>query len=408
MKAAAALGYGDALDLLGQLSQAAALLRSAGDLLPARPQGEAPPPALTERGWAGWLAALSEEALARFEVEGPAAPWPTDAPPSLVRLAAQISEATALPALSTTPRPAPAARGASARTSAQIDAFAARLLPLAQSAQRVLDVGSGHGHLTRTIAERIALPVVGLERDRALVRRAAELAPAAGPSFALRDVLTEGLLARAGDCLIGLHACGELGDAMVQAAASSGAASLALVGCCLQKRRAPTRPALVQGPELPREVLGLSNLSAREQGVEASRAENLAGRQRRLALHRLLSNRIGPLRPGSEIAGLNRRAAQGSFAALAKASFALRGLAAPTAAEVAEAERWAAEVHPLHRRWALPRNFLARVLEVYVLLDRAAYLRERGFVVEVGSLFPPEISPRNLALLAAAPSAAAP
>lgn len=348
--------------------------------------------------------------MTRFEVEGTREPWPEGAPPSLARLGALVAEVTSLPPLGArTPfTEARASRGESARKRAQVDAFAGLLLPLAQSARRVVDIGSGHGHLTRAIAERIALPVVGLERDQALARRASELAPASGPSFAVRDVLAEGLPAQAGDCLIGLHACGELGDAMVQAAAASGAASLALVGCCLQKRRARTRPPLVEGPELPRELLGLSNLSPREQGVEASRSENLAGRQRRLALHRLLAARLGPLRPGSEIAGLNRRAAQGSFSALARAALARRGLAPPTAAELAEAERWAAEVYPSHRRWAVPRNLLARVLEVYVLLDRAAYLAERGFVVEVGSLFSQEISARNLVLLAQAPSAAAP
>lgn len=333
-------------------------------------------------------------------------------------MGAWIAEVTTLPTLvASGPARAPGP-GASARKSAQIDAFAQQVLPLAQAARRVVDVGSGHGHLTRAIAERIALPVLGLERDRTLARRAVQLAAEEGPSFAVRDVLAEGLPIAAGDCVIGLHACGELGDAIVQAAVSGGARSLALVGCCLQKRRSPTRAPLVagalrtgQGPpealHLPREVLGLSNLSARDQGVEASRAENLEGRQRRVALHRLLSARIGPLRPGSEIAGLNRRAAQGAWEALARAALARRGLSPPTAAELEDAARWAAELYPLQRRWAIPRNLLARALEVYVLLDRARYLEEHGFVVEVGVLFPPEISARNLALLARGPSAAA-
>jgi hypothetical protein len=43
---------------------------------------------------------------------------------------------------------------------------------------------------------------------------------------------------------------------------------------------------------------------------------------------------------------------------------------------------------------------LSRVLEVYVLLDRAAYLEEHGFTVEVGVLFPASVSARNLALVA--------
>jgi len=43
---------------------------------------------------------------------------------------------------------------------------------------------------------------------------------------------------------------------------------------------------------------------------------------------------------------------------------------------------------------------LARLLEVYVLLDRAAYLEAHGLVVELGTLFPMSVSARNLALIA--------
>jgi hypothetical protein len=43
---------------------------------------------------------------------------------------------------------------------------------------------------------------------------------------------------------------------------------------------------------------------------------------------------------------------------------------------------------------------LARVLEVHILLDRAAYLEQHGLSVEVGELFPTTVSARNLALVA--------
>ncbi len=279
------------------------------------------------------------------------------------------------------------------------------MLPLAANATRVVDVGSGHGHLTRDIAERIALPVVGLERDVALADRARELAKEESATFAVTDVLRDGLGLGGGDCVIGLHACGELGDAMVEAVARSGGA-LALVGCCLQKRRASSRRSLCATGEragaldLPKAHLGLSNLTARDDGVEATRTENLAARERRLALHRLLTAAVGELRLGAEIDGLNRRAAHRDLASLVARAFAARSLPAPPPAAVAEAARWASAHHARARRLALPRSLLARVLEVFVLLDRARYLEERGFVVEVGSIFPPSVSARNLALLA--------
>jgi hypothetical protein len=230
------------------------------------------------------------------------------------------------------------------------------------------------------------------------------------PSFDVTDVLRDGLPVREGDCVVGLHACGELGDSMVISVARS-RASLVLVGCCLQKRRALSRRPLSASPhletwvshalELPRSLLGLSNLTAREEGVEASREDNLAGRQRRLALHRLLSaNAPRPLRLGAEIEGLNRRAAQGDFASLVRRAFALRARPLPSAEAIAEASSWARVHHARQRRLSLPRVMLARVLETFVLLDRARYLEERGFAVALGTLFSPDVSARNLALVA--------
>ena len=272
------------------------------------------------------------------------------------------------------------------RKRSQIDAFARVVVPLASRATRVVDVGSGHGHLTRAIAERIARPVVGLERDGALARRARSLPSDGDAVFAVTDVLRDGLHLSPGDCAIGLHACGELGDAMVESASDvEGPVAVALVGCCLQKRRAASRRPLVSGHafgdalDLPRPMLGLSNLTARDEGVEATRADNLAGRLRRLALHRLLSSRVGSLRLGAEIDGLNRRAAHGELASLVARAFEHAGLDMPSRSEIEEAAAWARAAHARSRRLSLPRSMLARVLEVFVALDRAVYLEERGF-----------------------------
>ena len=299
-----------------------------------------------------------------------------------------------------------ARRGETPRKRAQVDAFAKIVLTVAANARRVVDVGSGHGHLTREIAERIALPVIGLERNAALAERARRLSPAASPTFDVTDVLRDGLALEAGDCAIGLHACGELGDALVASAAACGA-SLALVSCCLQKRTARSRPSLAAPAELaasldlPRDLLGLSNLASGDTGVEASRAENLAARERRLALHRLLSDAVAPLRFGAEIEGLNRRAAHADLDSLVARAFAFRKIAIPSAGAIDAAAQWARVQYARIRRLSLPRALLARVLELFVLYDRALFLEQRGFAVAAGTLFAPEVSARNLALVAA-------
>jgi hypothetical protein len=313
---------------------------------------------------------------------------------------------SALPPLGTGGPHRAGGKGESPRKAAQIGAIAAVALPIAARARRVVDVGSGHGHLTRAIGELIAQPVIGLERDASLTVRARSLVSSASPTFAVTDVLQCGLAVSVGDCVIGLHACGELGDVMVASVAEAGGASLVLVACCPQKRRQASRQPLCDLVEhrprldLPRALLGLGNLAAGDSGVEATRPQNLAARERRLALNRLLSDACGALRIGAEMDGLNRRAAQRDLSLLVARAFALRGLPAPRPAAIEAAAEWARAAHARARRWSVPRAILARVLEVYVLLDRAAYLEVRGLAVDVGVLFPAEVSPRNLALLA--------
>ncbi len=388
---------------------AAGLVAESRDVLEQRPDGREGeiPSALASRGWAEFLLSLDDGELTALETGGTDASWPERAPAGLCVLVERARRVCALPALSTPGAPPRRARrGESPRKRVQIEAFGRLVAPMAPSAARVVDVGSGHGHLTRDIAERLTVPVVGLERDAAIAGGAKRLSRGASPTFTVTDVLRDGLPLSAGDLVIGLHACGELGDAMVASAARIPEVSLALVGCCLQKRSQLSRRPFCTAPgldlDLPRALLGLSNLSASHEGVEATRAENLLGRERRLALHRLLSPG-GTLRRGAEIEGLNRRAAQQDVSRLVARAFALRGRPPPTPQAVDEAAAWARAEHARARRLSVPRVLLARVLEVFVLLDRAAHLEAQGFAVRYGTLFPASASPRNLTLVARRP-----
>lgn len=396
------------LSLRERWSAAADLIRDHRDLLDQRVWGGTPTPAVSSRGWGCALLALDDDALASLEVEGAAARWPDGLPASLTALVDRVRRIVEVDAVASDEGPRRARRrGETDRKRAQVDALASAARELIAGAARVVDVGSGHGHLSRELSERFGRPVVGLERSPAFVAKARALGQASRAEdrtdFEVRDVLVHGLDVHAGDCAVGLHACGELGDAIVKRAAAVGA-SVALVGCCLQKQRADVRAPLVQGgddaPSLPKTLLGLSNLTARDRGVEASREVNLAARERRLVLHRLLADVGGDPRVGSEIEGLNRRAARGDVAQLVARAFAVRGIPAPDASVVASAVEATRLDYARARRLALPRALFGRVLEVFVLADRALFLEERGFDVRIGALFPPDVSARNLALVA--------
>jgi hypothetical protein len=204
------------------------------------------------------------------------------------------------------------------------------------------------------------------------------------------------------DLAIGLHACGELGDRLVEGAAGA-ACDLALVSCCLQKISPPTRRGLSKLSEhwqLPRAQLGLTNLTAQPQGVETSIEATIAARQTRYTLRRLLRDRGVELAAGVEMHGINRRRAHQGLGEVARRALELRGLSPATASELALHEAAAAREYAIMRRLSLPRSMLARLVEVAVCLDRAAYLEEHGQQVLVATLFERRVSPRNIGIFA--------
>ncbi|HEX3773098.1 MAG TPA: methyltransferase [Polyangiaceae bacterium] len=369
------------------------------------------------RNWAKFLLNLNEAELERCEAEGLAevAPALRDAPRDLLELATRVRESTRLPALEVNGvhRSRDEYRGVSARKREQLARLLGAIAVPAARATRIVDVGAGSGHFTRLAAAEFERSALGLERNPARVASAQRRADATRntarfrPEFAVIDAGREPLALRAGDLAIGLHACGELGDTLVRAVIDSGA-ELALVSCCLQKIGSAERaPLSSRGVALPRAALGLSNLTSRAIGVEAGIRLTLQGRQARYALRQLLSTRGLEIPPGAEMRGINRRRALAGLAGIAERACALRGLQAPTIAEISQHERDAQRDFSRQRRLSLPRNMLARAMELAVVFDRALALCEAGRAVRVVTLFERAVTPRNVALFAVAPGDAA-
>jgi hypothetical protein len=307
--------------------------------------------------------------------------------------------------------PAAALRGIASRKRGQLATLLGALAPLAGHAERIVDVGAGRGHLARLASELFQRETLALDRNATLLRsggqRSDERARQVGTlslRFVEANIGERQLELRSSDLAIGLHACGELGDRLIVDAAAA-RCDVALVSCCLQKTRAAQRAPLsraAHGLDLRRSALGLTNLTPRENGVEASLEENLRAREARLALRYLLRARGLVVGAGEEMRGVNRRRAQAGFADLASHALALRQLSAPSAAELRCHADAARRDHAVLRRLSLPRNLLARLVEVAVVRDRAAALEEHGQCVAVAQLFEQRLTPRNTVLFASA------
>jgi SAM-dependent methyltransferase len=273
---------------------------------------------------------------------------------------------------------------------------------MAEGADRIVDIGAGSGHFTRLAAARFDRKALGIERDPARVEAAERAAGSSGAHFVTMDAVRTSLRLEPRDLAVGLHACGELGDRLVGAAAEAGC-DVTLVSCCPQKigtdvRRPVSRTgaALV----LRRDVLGLANLTQQPVGIEAPLEAMLAAREVRLALYRLLRERGIEVTLGEAMRGINRRRARTGLRSVATAALALRGLPPPTEGEIRHHESETRRHNAAVRRLSLPRNMLARLLEVAIVLDRGAALEESGHEVLVATIFTPDISPRNLAIFA--------
>jgi hypothetical protein len=357
------------------------------------------------RGWHDFLLGLDDRELARCESRGLSNQLSQlpNVPQDLRDLTLAIEVAVDLPRLHGSAALAQESlRNVKLRKRAQLAGLLAGVSRMAERAERIVDVGAGVGHFTRLSAELFQRPAIGLERDPTRVataqRRAGSVAGAAFVTVDARQPLDLG----ARDLAIGLHACGELGDRLVESAAGA-ACDLALISCCLQKISPPSRRGLSELGghwQLPRAQLGLTNLTAQPQGVETSIEVTIAARQTRYALRRLLRERGVELAAGAEMHGINRRRAHQGLGEVARRALELRGLPPATGSELAQHETAAAREYAVMRRLSLPRSMLARLVEVLVCLDRAAYLEERGQHVLVATLFEREVSPRNIGIFA--------
>jgi hypothetical protein len=367
----------------------------------------------TLRGWSDFLLGLSDAELGRCEAEGLAVALPTlsAVPESLSELVRELLLVSALPALEAhSVRPSSEDfRGVRSRKQKQLAALLGALASQAAAARRIVDVGAGSGHFARLSAQHFGRATLGLERDPERVARAKDRAQQGlndgqrvSAEFAVIDAGSEELQLYPGDLAIGLHACGELGDTLVRAVAESGA-DLALVSCCLQKISTPERAALsraARGFALKKETLGLSNLTSQAVGVESSIEETIRARETRYALRLLLRARGLEIVPGAEMQGVNRRQAHAGLASIAQRSLALHALPPASDAEIAAFEREARMQFNAVRRLSLPRDMLARAIELSVILDRAARLEESGHAVRVATIFERAVTPRNISLFA--------
>ncbi|NWW14628.1 RRNAD protein, partial [Oreocharis arfaki] len=214
--------------------------------------------------------------------------------------------------------------------------------------------------------------------------------------------------------LTGLHACGDLGPALLRHFARGPAvAAVALAGCCYMKlSTGPQPPGCPSGYPMSASVAALPGhqLSYRAREAACHALEEYEGRLRRGSAHlrahcyrAVLESLIRAAEPTKRHLGLQpgRKAHALGFPQYAQLGLPLAGL--DPAGVPLDSEAVGAMLEQQHKVVAFCTlgQLLAPAVESLILLDRLLYLREQGFHCALVPLFNPRFSPRNLVLVAA-------
>jgi hypothetical protein len=330
------------------------------------------------------------------------------APEPFATIATQATTLSAVGALPSHPRPPPSSRlsaGVPGRKWQQISAFA-DCLQFQRPPQHWLDWCAGKGHLGRLLAQD-GSALSCLEYDPALVTAGQQLSLRAGinAQHRLQDVFAADTAEHlhAEHTPVALHACGDLHVRLLQLACSAGCQQLAVAPCCYNRihgdRYQPlSSAAQASALQLSKEDLGLPLSETVTAGARVRRQRD-SSMARRLAFDRLQRELTGSDQylptPSLPAAWLDK-----PFAAYCRDLAALKGLPTPTDRDWATLEAHGWQRLAQVRNLELVRALFRRPLELWLLLDRALYLQAQGYQVRLGSFCAPQLSPRNILLLA--------
>ena len=375
----------------------AAIWRPVPFSLPALPW-ESQQPAL-----AAALGRLSDEHCAALETDQQAlVRWLTEYIPAL----AQISAVDTVAAFSAdrTDYPAGFERDIPGRKWRQVSAFAACLEHMGGP---VVEWCAGKAHLGRAIAQRFSTPVTALEWNAELCNRGSELSRRLQLDVTLRhcDVLSA---AAAGELrqarhAVALHACGDLHRRLIETVIAQATASLDLSPCCYHLTGATHYQPYSQAARDSGLALNRDDCRLAVQETVTAAASNRRRRQQKSAWRLgfdALQRQLRGVDDYLPVPSLPESAFDTSFADFCGRVAALKQLTLPHRVDWPYYQHlgWLRQARV--SRMELPRHAFRRALELWLVVDRALYLAECGYHVQVGTFCDRRLTPRNLMIRA--------
>jgi hypothetical protein len=353
---------------------------------------------------ARWLRSrsLEQAEAAHNHPDELAAPAPF---PQLAAQATTLSRVAELPNLPTSGTEARQSVDVPGRKWLQIQAFGSALT-FAEEPQHWLDWCSGKGHLARRLATA-GSALTCLEWDPALVTAGIHLSQRLGidAKHLQQDVMSDDAAAWLDPTVtpVALHACGDLHVRLIDLSITMHCRQLAIAPCCYNRiqtdRYQPLSQLAARSPlKLSRDDLGLPLSETVTAGARERRQrdQSMAWRLGFDLLQRELRGEDSYLpTPSLPPSWLKK-----SFEHYCRDLAALRALPEPPMQDWTALEQRGWQRLAEVRNLELLRGLFRRPLELWLLLDRALLLAENGYAVHLGTFCPPELTPRNLLLIA--------
>jgi len=351
------------------------------------------------------LLALPESEVSRLQED----PF-TDSPLAAWLPVGELARLVALPALAGQGEALPEAwgDGIGERKWRQIQAFLSQVEVAKDEA--LVEWCAGKGHLARALSRCHAIPVTALEWQPALCEAGEALAERQGARVSLheQDVMAEGaerwLDARTR--ATALHACGDLHRRLLELAAEAGSA-VTLAPCCYQRTADDAyRPLSRLGAEL----MTAHGLAFNRDDLALAVQETVTA-PRGVRRHRQRAGawRLGFDRLQRQVRGVDAylpvpSLAYGqmpeTFKAFCHWAARQKGIALPAGVDWPGLEAAGWDRQSRVTRLELVRHLFRRPLEVWLALDRTAFLEEAGYSVSLGTFCDRKLTPRNLVLRA--------
>jgi hypothetical protein len=287
----------------------------------------------------------------------------------------------------------------------QIEAFASRL-QFAEAPRHWLDWCSGKGHLGRRLLQT-GQQLTCLEYDPTLV--------ASGQALSQRhhlhalhveqDVLAANTasLLKSEHTPVALHACGDLHVQLIRLASAAGCKQLAIAPCCYNRisltHYSPISSAAQDSYlQLSLDDLALPMSETVTAGARVRRQRDMS-MARRLGFD-LLQRELRGVDEYLPTPSLPSAWLDKSFADYCHHLAAFKELSTigPQDWPAREAAGWQRLAHV--RNLELLRGLFRRPLELWLVLDRALFLRDQGYEVRLGTFCETALTPRNFLLLA--------